>query len=359
MKVLVARTDRLGDLVLSLPVLADLKAALPAAQVHAMVAPGAVPLVEHDPAVTRVWTWHDALSAADTDALAEALRAEGFAAAVLLQYRRELATLLRRAGVPRRYGPLSKWSSWWLLNRGARQGRSRRARHEMDYNRDLGRRLARDLGAAAAVPAGGPRLHLGPAQREAAAAFRAAHGTAGRRIVFVHPGSGGSALDWEPARFAAVANALAADGHFVAITGAGADGAVVERVAAGLAPGVAVLLDAFDLRGFLAVLAAGDLFIGPSTGPLHMAAALGVATIGLFPPVRTMHPDRWGPRGAGGDAGANLVPPVDCPARRVCRGERCPHHNCMDAIAVADVVAAARPRLAPTAPSDRKNGEAR
>ena len=346
MKILVTRTDRLGDLVLSLPVVADLKSADPAWEVHVMVAPASVPLVEHDPALGRVWTWHDAMEPAARDKLGRDLQAAGFDVVVMLQFRRELATLLRKAGIPRRYGPWSKWSSWWLLNRGQRQHRSRRERHEMEHNRDLGRRLLRDEGRPTPPETGGPRLHLGADQLRLTRAFRQELAPGGERIVFVHPGSGGSALDWEPARFAAVANRLAAAGHRVCVTGAGGDAPVVGEVATGLDPAVTVLLDRYDLREFLAVLAAGDLFVGPSTGPLHLAAALGVETLGLFPPVRTMHPDRWGPHGPHGPAGRNLVPAVDCPARRVCRGQRCPHYNCMDGIAVAAVAATALEMLA-------------
>lgn len=351
MKVLVTRTDRLGDLVLSLPVFAALKTACPDWEIHAMVAPGAVPLVENDPHLTRVWTWRDDLSAAAAQELGDDLRAAGFDAAVLLQYRRQLAKLLRKVGVARRYGPWSKWASWILLNRGRRQNRSAGGRHEMDHNLELGRHLLQDedrFVPSAAVTE--PRLYLDASQRQMTRAFRAENAGPKTPIVFVHPGSGGSALDWEPERFAAVANGLAAAGHRVFITGAGPDAAVVSQVSLRLQPAVTVLMDRYRLRDFLAVLAAGDLFIGPSTGPLHLAAALGVPTLGLFPPVRTMHPDRWGPRGFAHPQPRNLVPDLDCPARRLCREERCEHYNCMDHIRAETVLAAARQILEPEAP---------
>jgi len=349
-KVLVTRTDRLGDLVLSLPVFAALKNACPDWEIHAMVAPGAVPLVENDPHLSRVWTWRDDLSAAEEQELGDALRTVGFDAAVMLQYRRQLAKLLRSVGVGRRYGPWSKWASWILLNRGQRQNRSAGGRHEIDYNLQLGQHLLQDenLGAAPTAVAE-PRLYLDLPQEQMTRAFRAGEADPGAQIVFIHPGSGGSALDWEPERFAAVANGLAAAGHRVFITGAGPDAAVVNQVSVRLQPPVTVLVDRYPLRDFLAVLAAGNLFIGPSTGPLHLAAALGVPTLGLFPPVRTMHPDRWGPRGIAHPAPRNLVPDMVCPARRLCREERCEHYNCMDDIRAESVLAAARQILEPEA----------
>jgi ADP-heptose:LPS heptosyltransferase len=343
-KVLVTRTDRLGDLVLSLPVFAALGQADPDWEVHAMVAPGAVPLVENDPHVARVWTWRDDLTPEEAAALGAELQSAGFDAVVMLQYRRQLAVLLKKAGIARRYGPWSKWASWILLNRGLRQNRSAGGRHEMDFNLQLGERLLQDHGLAdAAVRPRGAKLHLSETQVQTSREFRSAIAGVARRIVFVHPGSGGSALDWEPQRFAAVANELATGADCrVFITGAGPDADVVEAVAAQLQTTVTVLLDQYPLRDFLAVLAAGDLLVGPSTGPLHLAAALGVPTLGLFPPVRTMHPDRWGPRGEAQPLARNLVPALECPARRLCREDRCRHYNCMDDIRVDAVVSAAR-----------------
>lgn len=344
MKVLITRTDRLGDLVLSLPIFTGLKTIYPDWEIHAMVAPVAVPLVESDPGIAQVWTWSDDMPETEAKALGEQLRAADFDAVVMLQYRRQLASIMREAGIAKRYGPWSKWTSWFQLNRGLRQNRSAGGCHEMDFNTQLGQRLLRDQpDAGATIVWPQPRIYLDSGQHEATRNFLAEYSTPTARNVFIHPGSGGSALDWEPARFAAVANSLADDaGNRVFVTGAGPDAAVIAQVAPDLNPAVTVLLDQFDLRGFLAVLAAGHLLIGPSTGPLHLAAGLGIATLGLFPPVRTMHPDRWGPRSFAHAAPRNIVPDLDCPARRLCGLESCQHYNCLTEIRVSAVLAAAR-----------------
>jgi ADP-heptose:LPS heptosyltransferase len=339
LKVLVARTDRLGDLVLSLPVFEDIKSRQPDWQVHAMVAPLAVPLVENDPHIDAVWTWTGVESEAETADLAARLRREGFDAAVILQYRQELARLFKQAGIPKRYGPLSKGSSWFLLNRGSWQSRSRGHRHEMEHNLNLARRLTDGWWSRFAVGSEDfpePRLYLTPGQLEIGQAFRREEAGGAEIVAFVHPGSGGSALDWEPVRFAGVANLLNREpGWRVFITGSAADATAVAAVAEHLDEGVEVLLDRFSLREFIGVLAAGDLFVGPSTGPLHIAAAVGCATVGLYPPVVTMSPDRWGPRGKSSRA---VVPQVDCPARRVCLENKCILYNCMTRIFDRDVV---------------------
>jgi len=112
---------------------------------------------------------------------------------------------------------------------------------------------------------------------------------------------------------------------------------MVGQVAASLDQQVTVLLDRYNLRDFLGVLSGGDYFIGPSTGPLHLAAALGLGTVGLYPPVSTMSPKRWGPQG---NWTQTVVPKVECPASRLCTGERCTYYNCMNEIFERDVLGA-------------------
>lgn len=342
MKVLVARTDRLGDLALALPVFTFLARIRPQWEIHALVAPGAEALLAAQPGITRIWTWHDGWPASKQAALRAELAAEGFTAALLLQYRRELAWLLARAGIRRRLGPWSRISSWFLLSAGARQRRSRRGRHEAVYNLELACKLAglpRDAAQEAAAVDLPPRLSLAPRQLQLGRDFRREQAGACRTVAFIHPGSGGSALDWGPERYAAVADALCRrSGWRVFVTGAGTDRDMVEAVARGLDPRVQVLLDRFTLEDFLGVLSGGDLFIGPSTGPLHLAAGLGLATIGLFPPVAGMSPTRWGqlgPRAVG------LVPQIRCPQSRRCIRQACPLFNCLDGILPQTVTARA------------------
>jgi heptosyltransferase III len=333
MKVLVVRCDRLGDLVLALPALAWLRAAQPTWEVHALVAAGAVPLVEHDPSIQAFYTWNGEA----TGDLEERLAAERYDAAVLLQYQGELARLLRRAGIPRRYGPLSKPSSWLLLNRGRRQRRSRLQRHESQHNVDLVRALAgRGTGQ---VPVQAPHLHLGEVQRQIGQRFRQEMAAAAEVVAFVHPGSSGSALDWPAAHFARVAGALAdRPGWRVFITGSHLDRPMIDAVAPHLDPRVGVLAERYPLRDFLGVLAAGDVLVGPSTGPLHLAAALDLAAVGVYPPAPTMSPRRWGPLGRWVQA---VTPPLDCPSRRHCLLSHCLFYNCLELVQPQPVIEAA------------------
>ena len=335
MKILVTRTDKLGDVVLALPAIEYLKRHRPTWQVHAMVAPGSIPLVENDPNLDAIWPHTEE----DLPDLLPRLAAEQYDAAILLYYHRPLAAALWRLKVPKRVGPWSKWSSWFLLNQGVWLSKSRGKRHERDYNVKLVQKLVGKGGEIS-----DPQIHLTTGQLAIGRRFRCEEAVEAKDVVFVHPGSGGSALNWSPEHYAAVANRLASQADCrVFITGGPQDEEAIAAMSVLLVPDVKVIADRYHLREFLGVLSAGDLLIGPSTGPLHMAAALRLAVVGLYPPIVSQSIRRWGPLGSWSRA---LAPGVNCPGRLVCFGDRCRHYNCMDTIKEDEVVATAASLLA-------------
>ncbi|UGT91731.1 glycosyltransferase family 9 protein [Mycobacterium ostraviense] len=113
--------------------------------------------------------------------------------------------------------------------------------------------------------------------------------------VVIHPGASAAARRWPAERFAAVAAALADDGHEIVITGSAAESDLTHDVArrAGL-PSSAVLAGALELPELAALVADSRLVICGDTGVGHLAAATGTASVVLFGPTA---PGRWGPRG--------------------------------------------------------------
>jgi len=88
-------------------------------------------------------------------------------------------------------------------------------------------------------------------------------------------------------------------GHRVFITGTAAEGEELKDFLADNAACIgADLTGQLSLPQFMAFIAAADGLVAGSTGPLHLAAALGRHALGLYPPIRPMHPGRWAPLGA-------------------------------------------------------------
>jgi hypothetical protein len=193
--ILVSRTDRIGDLILSLPVFQSLKASFPGVKVTALVSPYAREVVEAHPDVDHV----ELLSRADTlPTLIWKFRQLECDAFLALYPRPTIALAARVARIPLRVGVSYRWWSF-LYNKRIPVHRSKCDRHESDYNLDL----VRALGAEKLKPY--PVFPVSASDREYVRRLLKEKGLApGERLVVVHPGSKGSALNWKPEKYSTV-----------------------------------------------------------------------------------------------------------------------------------------------------------
>jgi ADP-heptose:LPS heptosyltransferase len=125
-----------------------------------------------------------------------------------------------------------------------------------------------------------PHLELtGDDHREAQAVLP---GGDGAPLVALHPGVSDPRRRWPGASFAAVADALAAGGARVVLTGAPADAELTAEIAARSRAPVLDLTGRTGIGGLGAVYARCALVVGVDTGPLHLARAVGAATVTVF-----------------------------------------------------------------------------
>lgn len=336
--VLVARSDRLGDWVLTLPLLDRIKAAAPEVRLAAMATAAAAPLLELYPAVDTVIVPERGLRGVRR--AAAAVRRGRFDAAVVVHPDMFDTLVVWWAGVKLRVGNGYRGYSF-LYNRRVYLHRSPSTSHEIEYN--LRYLVPLGVPAPAEIPA--PRLTVAEAARAKARRLLAARGVSGDGYVVVHPGCGGSSLNWSPRRYRILAAELSkALGAPVVITGSAAEAELASYVAGDGAGRVSVAGET-DLETLLGVLAGARLFVSSNTGPMHLAAALGTPTLSLFSPLRSGSPARWGPRG---ERAAVITPAGLACTEKKCPGERCEHYNCMEAITVEAALAEAR-RLAASA----------
>ena len=256
------------------------------------------------------------------------------------------AWLLFWAGIPTRVGVGRKFYEVATGMRTVSRHGYVPLRHEADYCLDLGRAIGArtdstdDVLRAEVFVTAGERAN-------AARELRALGLGDGDFVLGIHPTGGGSAPNWPVERWQELATALAA------ASGTGVVHLVTGESATPPWPAAGRVIDRRGrrpLRALIADLAQCDLVVGSSTGPLHLAAALGVPTVGLFCPLPACSPTLWGPRG--GDAAFVLPPPGCCPGR--C--PRDPKHCQFEEISVAAVAAAvaiamdrarAHPRVTP------------
>ncbi|HTE16743.1 MAG TPA: glycosyltransferase family 9 protein, partial [Armatimonadota bacterium] len=128
---------------------------------------------------------------------------------------------------------------------------------------------------------------------------------------------------WPPEQYAAVADGLAERGFQVAVTGSGGERELVERVVAAMRQPALPLAGGMDLRQFAAVLSSARLFVSVSTGPMHLASALGVPAVTLYGPTDLrIEQTRFCPYGSPARAVLSTVP-CTCPSSKECSTPVC------------------------------------
>jgi len=197
------------------------------------------------------------------------------------------------SGTPQRawsvHGPLR-----WLASAAAPPGRTENVARSW-------LRMARVLGMQGEQHK--PEFEPGPEARARAEAMLSSSALAdGRLLIAIAPGSGfaeprgADGAGWDPERYAHLANQLAArHGAGIALIGSIDDRDAIERTKLDLSATVVDLSGATDPRTVAAVLARCDLLIGTDTPMLHLAAAVGTPTVGLFGPTDGV---RHGPYGS-------------------------------------------------------------
>jgi ADP-heptose:LPS heptosyltransferase len=288
----VSRTDRIGDVVLTLPLCATLRRCLPDARVIFLARSYTRPVVECSPYVDEVIDWDDVASAGPREQARFLANAH---ADVILHVapRREIARAAKRARIRRRVGTSHRLFHWTTCNELVSFSRKRSELHEAQLDLVLARGLVGSNEWPLATLA--PLTELRP--RLAPPPFVAAQLASDRFNLIVHPRSSGSSVEWPLENYRRLIGALDPHRVRVLVTGSPAEARSLHEWIASLGVEVEDLTGRLTLAELIAVLHAADGFVGGSTGPLHIAAAVGIHALGLYPARRPMHTGRWAPLG--------------------------------------------------------------
>jgi ADP-heptose:LPS heptosyltransferase len=318
---LVAAGGGIGDTLLAGVVAHALRSRF--AHVDALVLPAHRAIPEHDPAIERV---HVLASPVPT---AEDLRAAGYAAAIVTWANFTTAAVPALVGIPVRVGQARRLYSPLFTKRvTVRSERGDRTSHWTQILLDYARAIGCD------DPVARPAFVPNAADRAAAEAVLQARGIGGP-FALLHPTRGLSAqrARWPAAGFIALARALRErDATPLLVTGTAGDAPVADAVARG-AEAISIA-GATSIGAFAALAQRARYVVAMDSGPMHVAAAVGAPTVGIFA-LQSDEPDRWAPLGPHTAVVRAVYP---CPPGD--RKETCPDFACVRHLDTAAIVAA-------------------
>ena len=292
---------------LAWPALALLRASLPDASIAALVP-------RYTESLARVCPWIDELlidpgkdgPRSEQTALAKRVREGRYDALLTLFSTFRVGWLGWRARIPVRVAPATKAAQLFYGQR-VLQRRSRSEKPEYQYNMDLAEALVQTLGFPVVLP----RAPFWPLSDDARLAERQMLRDRlgldmGETWIFVHSGSGGSANNLSIEQYAELVARIdrqwAGQGalrspRWILTAGPGESEALSQFMQLLHGKGMNPVPYESDrgLEAFARSLAAADLFIAGSTGPLHVAGCLDVPTVGFFPGKRSSTALRWQP----------------------------------------------------------------
>ena len=323
LKILIARTDRLGDVLLALPALAYIRRAIPEAEIDFLCRLDVGDVIRPTLDALRIQT----LFLPDGDKLKFVKK---YAACLFLFWEERLCKAAFWSNIPIRMGIYSKPLSYLLLNSGIRQHRSLARKNEALYNLDLARKLLSKLGFNEELPIDEKMtLETDEMSKRRAEQTLAQHALTKSNFIIVHPGMGGSALNVSAENYIEIIQKLKESGEEVVLSlgPLPIDQGLGTRIQAKI-PGLKVVqgLTLPALREFFRL---AKVVLAPSTGPLHLAHLVGTKTVGIFSPVLSHSMVRWAPWGGSGES-LTLSPQVPCPAKQDCLGDACEYFPCMD-----------------------------
>lgn len=322
MNILIIRTDRIGDVVLSLPLAEILKEKFPDSTINFMLSEPTIELVKNQPYIDSVITYnHQGLTKN-----IKILKKERFDIALLLFPSFSLSLTLFLARIPQRIGTGFRWYSF-LLNRRIYEHRRRSEKHEVEYN--LG--LLRTLGITESIKT--PKLYVDKEEKTRALSFLRKIGIDSKTFIVVHPGSGGSTLSWPEENYKRLIKLLRKEqGYHIVLSGTKKEYQKAERIREGCDAKVVNIAGKTNLRKITAIISLARMFISNSTGPMHIASAVETNVVAFFPPSRVNRKRRWGPL----STALVFEPPV--PYCKRCIKEKCEYYNCLSLISPEEVM---------------------
>ncbi|MDI6781071.1 MAG: glycosyltransferase family 9 protein [bacterium] len=337
-KILVLRNDHLGDLILSLPAISALKDSYPQAHLGILIQDYTRDVLWNNPAIDEIIIDQGQ----NIFELAHTIREKNFDMAVILYPSWRNGWLCWLSKIPYRIGTGYK-PVGILFNKRAYIHRTKVVHHEIDYCLRLAEKAGVQLTAENIASKRDITLRVKDEDRLYAQSLLNKHNLlAASPLIGIHPGSSGSALNWSKESYAMLIDGLSERYKTsVVLSGSAQEYDLIEQIKQKTSKthtspiNLANLAGQTNLGQLMALFSFYHLFIGPSTGPMHLAAGLGIPVIALFSPLPSQSPDKWGPSGKGH---VILKPEgITCCLQR-CKKEGCRAYNCMDKITAQQVL---------------------
>ena len=337
-KILITRTDRMGDVVLSTPVITSLRNACPDAYIAILVRPYTEDIVADNPDLDEVivydkkGTHRNWLS---TIRFALQMKKKQFDLAVILHSTNRVHIITRIAGIKQRVGWNRKMG--FLLTDRLPYLKREALKHEIDCNFEM----LEYLGIP--VVSRKPAVFIPDETRKKVSTLLRGHSIGpADTFVAVHPDASCRSKKWPVERFRDLCIRISLEKRLkcVVVGGPGSE-PLGSRISGGMESSIVDLTGKLTVGQTAAVLKQAAVLVSNDSGPVHLATAVGTPVLAIFGRThRDLGPNVWGPVGEHDtvlqrDVGCGECDPLHCPK----------NYACLDALSVEEVCAELQKKL--------------
>lgn len=290
-RIVISRTDSIGDVILTLPLAGIIKERFPLATIIFLGNTYTKPIIACSEHVDEIWEWAELEKLADEERL-DWLKSQNIDTFLHIFPRKVIAKLVKKAKIPNRVGTSHRMYHWLTCNYRPNFTRKKSPLHEAQLNTKLLEplRIGSDFSLKELNECiGFTKIPTLPDR------FKSLLSKQSKNII-LHAKSQGSAVEWGVDQFIELAKILSRDEINVFFTGTEKE-ADFFRDKIPHSPFIHDLTGQMSLDELIAFIAHVDGLVAASTGPLHLAGVLNIRTIGLFSMVKPIHAGRWKPLG--------------------------------------------------------------
>ena len=280
--VLVSRTDKIGDVILTLPLINEFKRLVPNSRISFLISRKLENLIDGYKDVDKVFFIEDIN-------LKVFLKENKFDVAVSVFPVKELAMAFYKAGIKYRVGTAYRLYSV-LFNQRIKEHRKYAEKHEADYNLNLLSFLGKDISFE-------KKFFFNYSDEELKNLQKKVPFNLSDKFVVIHPGSKGSARDLRLEKMIKIPEyILKSHKDFkIVLTGILQEKTITQSFRDVYKDSIIDLAGEISLRELMILIDKCSLFISNSTGPIHIAGALNKNIIGFYPNSAPMNSVRWRP----------------------------------------------------------------
>jgi heptosyltransferase-3 len=287
--IIISRTDNIGDVVLTLPLVAYIRKKYPHARILFLAKKYIRPLIEACENIDEFLDVEEVLALPETFMQVDFFKKLKADVIIHVFPNHEVAWLARKAGLPMRIGTSHRSYHWLYCNRLVNFSRKRSSLHEAQLNFKLAYPLGLEVPELAELKNSYgltrvPQINTDILDKSC---FN----------LIIHPKSRGNGREWDWKHYNKLVEILPKEKFKIFVTGTEEEGKVIRENLLKDHPEVNDMTGKQTFSELIGFISKADGLVASGTGPLHLAAALGRKAIGLFPPIKPIHPGRWAPLG--------------------------------------------------------------